>query len=340
MSNFYITSPAASPVVDNSRSEEFEKRVESTLKDIKENLKSTEIVTTASPPSPRIDFNKNYIEGLHNVTLEAIELMRLDVLTASDKSFTKTSTRIKESSDLLENLLNEVLKTSTDASSDAEAFFLENKKANTDLMAEVTSLDKVLLQASDNVLDTKKRLEYGIHEIVNGVGDIVTLISKEVNATILKRLDEIETTLADNHEVVMLNLTTKISTEMGQVWRQIGIMFQEISSSKQTLDGLQKMTELYVNGTSSTMDGMEGNVSQITERMVEIESNLNFLLGRLSLVTQEFNSIKTGLGSALDNIKNSFDMVQKNIQRVGPGPHPINEEEEMSKNNLFDRPQK
>lgn len=55
-------------------------------------------------------------------------------------------------------------------------------------------------------------------------------------------------------------------------------------------------------------------VSQITGRMAEVDSNLNYLLGRLSLVTQEFNQIKNGLGSALDNIRNSFQIVQSKIQ--------------------------
>lgn len=96
-------------------------------------------------------------------------------------------------------------------------------------------------------------------------------------------------------------------------------------------------------------------VTQITSRMGEVDSNLNYLLGRLSLVTQEFNQIKDGLGNALDNIRNSFQLVQNKIAGnckiidtkllealatannfdaflffslvVGPGPHKINSEE-------------
>lgn len=48
--------------------------------------------------------------------------------------------------------------------------------------------------------------------------------------------------------------------------------------------------------------------------MGEVDENLNYLIGRLSLVTQEFNQIKLGLGDALDNIKSSFITVQAKIK--------------------------
>lgn len=48
--------------------------------------------------------------------------------------------------------------------------------------------------------------------------------------------------------------------------------------------------------------------------MLEVDENLNFLLGRLSMVTQEFNQIKIGLGDALDKIKSSFMTVQENFK--------------------------
>lgn len=54
---------------------------------------------------------------------------------------------------------------------------------------------------------------------------------------------------------------------------------------------------------------------------------MNYLLGRLSLVTQEFNQIKIGLGNALDNIKASFKVVQeKALDLPHPGPHPLPED--------------
>lgn len=100
-------------------------------------------------------------------------------------------------------------------------------------------------------------------------------------------------------------------------------MYQELTASTTALDRLQEQTETYVNGSLSTMDSMEGKVGQITGRMMEVDENLNYLLGRLSLVTQEFNQIKTGLGSALDDIKSSFQTVTDKLKDPGPGPHQI-----------------
>jgi chromosome segregation ATPase len=177
-----------------------------------------------------------------------------------------------------------------------------------------------MIDTSNNVLETKRRFEYGIHQIILEVGDVM----KTANSSMQKRLNELNDGILENHNNALKNLSTTIESEMSQVWRQIGLMYQEITSSKKALDRLQEQTELYVNGTITTMDSMEGKVGLITSRMQEVDSNLNYLLGRLSLVTQEFNAIKLGLGDALDNIKKSFDVVQAKVkENIGPGPHKI-----------------
>lgn len=137
------------------------------------------------------------------------------------------------------------------------------------------------------------------------------------------RFDNIELTILDNQTGALANLSSKLEQEMSQVWRQIGIMYQELTASTTALDRLQEQTELYVNGSLTTMDSMEGKVGLITTRMREVDENLNYLLGRLGLITQEFNNIRIGLGNALDNIKNSFQTVKEKIKDSGPGPHQI-----------------
>lgn len=58
----------------------------------------------------------------------------------------------------------------------------------------------------------------------------------------------------------------------------------------------------YVNSTSKNLGTMEGTVTGLTDRMVDVDSNLNYMLGQLSLVVQEFNQVKTGLSEAMDGL--------------------------------------
>lgn len=242
--------------------------------------------------------------------------------------FSKTAERIKESKEAFDDVSVSLSEFTTLG----ETFFIDSQKATGDLSTKldsITTLEKIMLETANNVLETKRRFEYGIHQIILEVGDVM----KTANNSMQKRLNELNDGILENHNAALVNLSSKIETEMSQVWRQIGIMYQEISSSKTILDRLQEQTELYVNGTVTTMDSMEGKVGLITNRMQEVDSNLNYLLGRLSLVTQEFNQIKFGLGEALDNIRSSFMTVQEKVkQNVGPGPHQIPNENEDEKN--------
>lgn len=252
------------PVVISHSNDDFEEKVIKKLDAIDANVKeshsslSTPVATTVST------VDKEFVHGLINETLEAIEDMRLEVLTASDKSFSKTATRIKENNEVLQSSVNEILKTLSEEIVDTEAFFSGTKKdigSLKDEIAALSRLEKFLLQTGENVLDAKRGIDYGIHQILREVTEVVKANSKELNATVTKRFDEIGTTILDNHNGALSNLSSKIETEISQVWRQIGIMYQEISSSKQALDRLQQQTEAYVNGTLMTMDSMEGKVT-------------------------------------------------------------------------------
>lgn len=44
----------------------------------------------------------------------------------------------------------------------------------------------------------------------------------------------------------------------------------------------------------------------MTERVNEVDDHLNYLLGRLSLVVQEFNQVRGGLGEALESLRSGL----------------------------------
>lgn len=67
--------------------------------------------------------------------------------------------------------------------------------------------------------------------------------------------------ILDEDSGALANLTSKIGEEIDQVWRQIGIMHQQISASTDTLGKLQNQTDQYVSGSLNVMDNMKGKVS-------------------------------------------------------------------------------
>lgn len=64
----------------------------------------------------------------------------------------------------------------------------------------------------------------------------------------------------DEESGALSNLTSKIGEDIQQVWRQIGIMHQQMSASTDTLNKLQNQTDVYVNGSLGVMDNMKGKV--------------------------------------------------------------------------------
>lgn len=236
-----------------------------------------------------------------------------------------------KSQEILSQDVHNVSLVVTNSLSTNEVLYTNLQNSYNNLSKEIEALSKIdvlLIQTADNVLDTKRRIEYGTQQILSEVGELIKLSAKDTNDTVNKHFDMISAKILENQNEALRNLSVKIETEISQVWRQIGNMYQTLTNSADALDKLQQQTEIYVNGSLSTMDNMEGKVGQITSRMSEVDDNLNYLLGRLSLVTQEFSQIKDGLGKALDNIRSSFHTVQEKVHDVGPGPNPISDEEE------------
>ncbi|XP_047359331.1 uncharacterized protein LOC124952860 isoform X2 [Vespa velutina] len=270
---------------------------------------------------------RNSIGDIHELPQvnEARTLHNETELLLQETKHTIKDIIIKESIDIQ----NKIMKSKEESKDTVEALRMAMADNSNHVSKELHDLSKgqlLMVSMADHVLDTKKRVEYGVHQILLEVGDLVKAQSKNINNTINTRFDGISNDIMDNQNGALANLTTKMEQEMNQVWRQINVMYQQMTESAKALDKLHKQNEVYINGTTSTMDGMENKVSEITKRMTEVDKNLNYLLGRLLLVTQEFNQIKTGLGTALDNIKASFKEVQEKASDLSnPGPYPVPE---------------
>lgn len=268
MMQVYLNSLMGAPPTQAGRDSQWEEKTTKELREIMKKIDKVKSSTTDATDSNCID--KDFFVGINNHTLEVIEEMRHEVLKISDKNFIKTTGNIKDIADKLEASVNELVKNDAESTTSAETF-CESISANVrDVkrdLAELNKLEQMLVQMGDNVLSVKRGMEFNVHAITSEVSNAIKSNSKELNTTINDKFDDINKTILSNHNGALANLTSKIETEISQVWRQIGIMYKEVSSSKDALNKLQDLTEAYVNGTFVTMDSMEGKVRMHSNRL-------------------------------------------------------------------------
>lgn len=194
----------------------------------------------------------------------------------------------------------------------AESLFERVNTGYDELKEEIDGLsnvEKVLLDTADSVMDTKKKLEFGVQQIIFKVEELVQSSGGEMDEQLKNQFEDITRTILSNQTEALSNLTKKVEKEIGQVWRQMGIMYGQVSNSISILEKVKASTEGYVNNTSKNLGTMEGQVTGLTDRMVDVDSNLNYMLGQLSLVVQEFNQVKTGLGEAMNGLGDELEEI-------------------------------
>ncbi|XP_055836758.1 uncharacterized protein LOC129905328 [Episyrphus balteatus] len=336
--SLYVPPPSTTQapiIIDNS---EFESKVMDSFKSIASNINELKSYTpTTQGPAGLVQADKEFIQALTNETLNALENLKIDTLSATDKVLAKASSRIKDSEANVDSSIKKVNENIENTTEILEKFYVELNATHNALTDGLDNFNKILLSNSDEILKTQRKIEFGTHQIGQKISDVVGEEQLKLQQEIKKRFDDVDESISTNHVQSLQNISSAMETEISQVWHQIEIMHSEMSDSKDAMNKLTGQTEVYVNGTFATMDGMEGKVSQITSRMMEVDSNLNYLLGRLSLITQEFNQIKTGLGDALEQIRGSFHEISEKVVNPGPGPHNIPRNEYETDFNLLSK---
>jgi len=196
----------------------------------------------------------------------------------------------------------------------AESLFERVNDGYTELTAEIKGLsnvEQVLLDTADSVMDTKKKLEFGVQQIIFKVGELVKVSGGQMDDELKAKFEDITRTILSNQTEALANLTLKVEKEIGQVWRQMGIVYGQVSNSISILEKVKTQTEGYVNNTGRNLGEMEGTVEGLSERMVDVDSNLNYMLGQLSLVVQEFNQVKTGLNEAMTGLGDELEEIKE-----------------------------
>jgi len=166
----------------------------------------------------------------------------------------------------------------------------------------LSNVEKVLLDTADAVMDTKRKIEFGVQQIIFKVSELIELSGGQMDDNLAAKFETITRTILSNQTDALNTLTTKVEKDIGQVWRQMGIMYGQLSNSINILEKVKTSTEEFSSKSNKNLGSMDNQVEGLTNRMTEVDENLNYMLGQLSLVVTEFNQVKTGLGEAMENI--------------------------------------
>merc|ERR1712079_255214 len=163
----------------------------------------------------------------------------------------------------------------------------------------LANVEQVLLDTADSVMDTKRKIEFGVQQIIFKVSELIELSGGEMDDNLAAKFESITRTILSNQTDA---LTTKVEKDIGQVWRQMGIMYGQMTNSINILEKVKHQTEEFSSKNNKNLGSMDNQVEGLTNRMSEVDDNLNYMLGQLSLVVSEFNQVKTGLGEAMEGI--------------------------------------
>ncbi|XP_065349195.1 kinesin-1 heavy chain [Cloeon dipterum] len=187
------------------------------------------------------------------------------------------------------------------------------------------NLEKVAVQTADRVEESRKTIDLSGQQSLYEIRKNVKANIEYMNETIRESFEQMSALILVNQTKTVQNMSSHLEHEISQVWRQIGIMYSQLTQSVSTLDKLQNQTETYVNGSLTTMDSMSGKVGQLRGSMTEVDGNLNYLLGKIALVTNEFNMIKRELGVALAQARSDFAKLHSAAEGKQPILDPIDD---------------
>uniref|UniRef100_A0A0K8W3J9 Paramyosin n=1 Tax=Bactrocera latifrons TaxID=174628 RepID=A0A0K8W3J9_BACLA len=334
--SYSVVTPAPVPEpVDNS---EFENKVF-----VKFDELATGIEELRAQPKPQdglTNADKEFIHGLANETLSALENVKASTQSSAEKAQAETASLIKETEQNLQTDAGKILVGVNTQAELLQKFYDEMNTSYSQLnegLEIFSKFNNILMANSEYVLDTQRKVEFGTLQTVQKINDIIDKQREEIVDLLKTRFDAVDENVINTQLETMQNLSSTIETEISHVWRQISIMNGEISENRDLLTLMQGRNEVFVNSTFLSMATMGNKVEDIKDRMLDMDTNLNYLLGKLSVMSQEFGAIKQGLADSLEQLRNTFHVMQEKLPPSGPGPHNIAKNEYETELNLLNK---
>merc|ERR1740128_836199 len=154
---------------------------------------------------------------------------------------------------VLQNTERNILKASTElkdivveSGNMAESLFERVDTGYKELEEEIKGLanvEQVLLDTADSVMDTKRKIEFGVQQIIFKVSELIELSGGQMDDNLAAKFETITRTILSNQTTALTELTSKVEKDIGQVWRQMGIMYGQLSNSIGILEKVKTQTE-------------------------------------------------------------------------------------------------
>ncbi|XP_023298926.2 uncharacterized protein LOC111681393 [Lucilia cuprina] len=318
--SYSMTTPAPpppAPVIVQANNTVFENKVIKMFEDVNTGL--AQLKETPAPEMGLLMADKEFIQSLNNETLNALENVKAKILEASEEAVTKTSTAVETYGKNMAANIETVQKNVVDSAEVLDRFYTEMNNSYTKFNEGLEIFNKfnnILMTNSEYVLDTQRKVEFGTVQIVQKISDNLEKQKDELFEIMKERFDNVDEMMMTNQIETMQNFSSLIEAEITQVWHQISIMHEELSDTKDLLKSVDARNELAVNSTFDSVNIMGLKVTDIKDRMLDMDSNLNYLLGKLSIISQEFNNIKKGLGESLVELHKTFEEIQNKMPQI------------------------
>ncbi|KAM7350984.1 uncharacterized protein ACRADG_003959 isoform 1-T2 [Cochliomyia hominivorax] len=332
--------PPPPPVIVQSNNTVFENKIIKMFEEV-----NTGLAQLKELPQPEMGLllaDKEFIQNLNNETLNALENVKEKLLKASEAAATKTSDAIENQGKNLATNLETVKNNVIDSAKVLDKFYTEMNNSYTKFNEGLEIFNKfnnILMTNSEYVLDTQRKVEFGTVKIVQEISDNLEKQKEELFEKMKERFDNVDEMLITSQIDTMQNFTSVIESEISQVWHQISIMHDELGETKDLLKAVDARNELSVNSTHDSVNIMSLKVTDIKDRMLDMDSNLNYLLGKLSIISQEFNNIKKGLGESLEELRKTFEEIQSKMPQIAAEQPNLGKYETelklLSKRNIF-----
>merc|ERR1719397_150841 len=168
----------------------------------------------------------------------------------TDEDETGTRRNLREALDATESHIlsasRELKDMVVESGSMAESLFERVDSGYQELEEEIKGLanvEQVLLDTADSVMDTKRKIEFGVQQIIFKVSELIELSGGEMDDSLAAKFETITRTILSNQTDALNTLTSKVEKDIGQVWRQMGIMYGQLSNSIGILEKVKTQTE-------------------------------------------------------------------------------------------------